>query len=167
MKKIIYVLALLLFSSTTLSANNIKLIYATLEFSIPSGFSTLADLHNDENFLVFKYGTNKSADYLAFTNMTNDSSLEYGCLPYTFYNDLFSNANESQCNAESLTILRDVFINNATVDIWHYKHAQLNYSQKDGKSFVFLTTHNGKLIKIDSDFIIKQDLKNIFAPLNQ
>ncbi|WP_198263144.1 hypothetical protein [sulfur-oxidizing endosymbiont of Gigantopelta aegis] len=115
-----------------------------------------------DNILIFRYGNEKGKKYIAFTDMTNDITIEYGCAVNVFYNDLFSENKNTSCNLENLDIMRKTFIENKDVVVWKINNYILNYSSGKDKSFLFLSGRSGKLIKVDSDFIDKKIYKNIF-----
>lgn len=165
MLKIALFIVLLALSSNTFSQANIELIYSDLKLSLPNNFmliGALGDMGGQENILIFRYGNEKGKRYIALSDMTNDTSVEYGCSIGLFYNELFSDNKNTDCNNENLNIMRKVFIENKEIAVWAVNGYVLNYSAGKGKSFVFISGENGKLIGVESDFIDKRTYKNIF-----
>jgi len=153
---------LLTLSLNVFSQPNIELIYSELKLSLPSEFTLIGHLEGQEGFLVFRYGNEKGKRYIAFSDMTDDASIEYGCAVNVFFNDLFSDNRDTPCNSETLDIMREAFIENRETAVWRVNGYVLNYSSGEGKSFVFLSGENGKLLKVDSDFIDKKTFQDIF-----
>lgn len=164
MKYIIAVIALCL-SQVACAQKGIELIYAGVKFEIPSGFSLVADAPGDDNILIFRYGQKKGERYLAFTDMSSDASVDYGCNIVSFYDSLFSDNKDASCNKENLKILSDVFVNGRDVEVWEKGQFKLNLTSGKDSKFVFVTGPEGKILKIDTDFLSKSDLKAIFDSL--
>ena len=165
MLKITLSMILLTLSLNVFPESNMEVIYSELKFNLPDNFTLIGDMGGKDNILVFRYGDIKGKNYIAFTDMTNDNTIKYGCSASVFYNDLFSANSDTNCNIENLNIMRNAFIDNKEIVIWRINDYVLNYSSSKDKSFVFLSGKNGKLIKIDSDFIDKKAFKNIFKKL--
>lgn len=162
MLKTILTATLLALSLNAFSQSDIELVYSELKLNLPADFTVIGHLGGQDGFLVFRYGHEKGKKYIAFSDMTNDDSIEYGCSVSVFFNDLFSDNRNTPCNSETLKIMRKAFIEKSDVAVWMVNGYKLNYSSDKDKSFVFLSGENGKLIKIDSDFLDKKDYENIF-----
>lgn len=150
------------------SQSNIELVYSELKLRLPGQFTligALGDMGEQEDILVFRYGDKLGKNYIAFSDMTNDASIDYGCSINVFYNDLFSNNLDSRCNHENLDLMRKVFIENKEVSVWTINGYVLNYSSGKNKSFAFVSGRNGKLIGIESDFIDKKTYQNMLRDI--
>jgi len=163
--KTILALFILIFSCSSFAGQSIELIYSNTQFKIPAGFSVIADAFGTDNILVFRYGDVKSKRYLTFTDMTSDSSVEYGCGVATFYTVLFSARKDKTCNKENLMILSDVFVKDRDIEVWSYGSYQISYSSGKKDSVVFLAGPDEKLVKIDTDFLEKEQVKSMFSGL--
>ncbi len=162
MLKFILCLILSTLSVNVFSQPYTDLIYSDLKFTLPGNFTLIGNFGGKDNILIFRYGNKKGRNYIAFTDMTNDKSIDYGCSSNIFYIDLFSKNSSTSCNKDEIKILSTVFVDNNEIATWKTKKYTLNYSSNHTKSFVFISGKNGKLIKIDSDFINKDDFKNMF-----
>jgi len=163
--KFMIALAALLISQIAISKSGTELVYSMVKFTIPSDYTLIADVGGSDNILIFRYGDEKGKRYIAFTDMTNDVSVDYGCKVDVFFNVLFSKDKNNSCNIDNLNVLDDVFIKNKKVQTWSTGKYQINYSSDGGSSFVFLGNRNGKLIKIDTDFLSEGEFRSIFRGL--
>ncbi|HFB63994.1 MAG TPA: hypothetical protein ENJ60_00500 [Aeromonadales bacterium] len=167
MIKFILYLVLSTISINVFSQPYTELIYSELKFNLPGNFTLVGDLGGKDNILIFRYGDKKGKNYIAFTDMTNDKSIDYRCSPSIFYMDLFSKNNNTRCNKEKINILNTVFIDNNEIITWKTEKYTLNYSSDHNKAFVFISGKDGKLIKIDSDFISRKEFKSMFEHILQ
>ena len=124
----------------------------------------IGDVGGEDNILIIRYGSDKGKNYIAFTDMTNDKSLDYGCPIKVFFDDLFS-GDDSTCNAENLSIMRETFIDNKDVELWQVGGYTVRYSGGKNKSFAFVSAEDGKLVKVDSDFLKKERYKALLGDL--
>ncbi|WP_036191310.1 hypothetical protein [Marinobacterium lacunae] len=162
-----YILCLLftLMSAQAYSDSDVEVVYAGNRFDIPPGFEVVGDLGGTNNILVFRYGREKGKNYIAFTDMTGDKSIEYGCSVDRFFLDLFSLATNTECNRNTMETMANTFVNDSMVDVWRSNHYVVNFSGDGKKTFLFLVSDDGKVIKIDSDFLDKDAYKKILNQL--
>lgn len=67
------------------AGNHVELVYSDLRFGIPAGFTVVGDIGDSQNMLIFRYGDEPGKQFLAFTDMTNDQTVDYGCPAGTFF----------------------------------------------------------------------------------
>ena len=156
-----------LFLMLTMSVHaepEVELLYSDLKVKLPGQFTLIGDVGGEDNILIIRYGSDKGKNYIAFTDMTNDKSLDYGCPIKVFFDDLFS-GDDSTCNAENLSIMRETFIDNKDVELWQVGGYTVRYSGGKDKSFAFISAEDGKLVKVDSDFLKKERYKTLLGDL--
>ncbi|PCJ36400.1 MAG: hypothetical protein COA99_13200 [Moraxellaceae bacterium] len=140
-------------------AIDVHLVYSGFDFLIPSGQDAVGANGGDNNFLVFRYGKEKGTEYLAFTDISNDEG--YGCKSSEFYADLFEIRENSKCNKNELVTFKESLIENSESGSWKGKNTISYYSISEPQSLVFLV-YKDKVIKVDTDFLTKKELKKIF-----
>ena len=94
--------------------------------------------------------------------MKNERGISTRCSFATMLQDAFHNNTQSACDTEELVAFKKVFLSEG-----HYGLLEDNenafYSVKDGALIIFLITDNGSIIKIDSDFLDKDEIQAIAA----
>lgn len=163
MLRLVTLLFVFFLSLSACAQPRIKLVYSDLTFSLPGSISAMGDAGGGQNILIVRYGDVKGQNFIAFSDMTNDSSLDYGCPAAVFFRGVFSDSVDKACNKESLDIMRQVFVEGKDVASWSTKDYEIKYSKDHNKIFAFIIGGNGKLVKIDSDFISKDSLKRILG----
>lgn len=167
MKKIFFILTVLIFTSPAFSQINkssIKLLYSGIKFIIPVGYSVIGSRGSNENFLVFKYSDEPGKKYLAFTKM-NKNNIDYKCKLNVFFNDAYMDNKNSICNINELTAFKKIFLSNKDAGKWSNENFEFYYSIGKEDSFLFVVNKSGTVVKIDSDFIDKNGLKLIVDEL--
>ncbi|MDY6943653.1 MAG: hypothetical protein SVU69_11670 [Pseudomonadota bacterium] len=157
---------LLVYVFNVFGAKYFDLKYSGLAFVLPSDFRVIGDLGGQENILIFRYSEQKGKNYVAFTDMSNDKSLDYGCHVNEFFNILFSPIENSSCNEKTLRIMSETFVSGAQTNVWKSDNYIFNYSETEEKTFLFISGKDGKLVKIDSDFLDDGAYKQITKNLN-
>lgn len=143
----------------------IKLVYSDLNFNLPSSISAMGDAGGEQNILIIRYGDVRGKNFIAFSDMTNDSSVDYGCPASDFFHGVFSDRASPTCNKDNMSLMRQVFVEGKQVESWSVNGYEIAYSKGDKKTFAFVIRDNGKLVKIDSDFISKDSLKEMLENL--
>ena len=165
MKKLIFVLIMFLFSCASVpqaaNPNNIELVYLGMKFKVPNNHMVIGSMGGIDNFLVFRYGADNGKKYIAFTNMTNDN---YICELNIILSDVFTENRNSRFNSNELELFTQTFLTNKEFGEWSNDQHRFFYTigNKTG-SFLFVINKNGKIIKIDSDFLDKEGLYNIVS----
>lgn len=165
MKNILWLIIFTIYSSVVnaqTSNVNVQLVYSGFDFLIPPGQSAVGSNGGEDNFLVFRYGEQKGKRYLAFTDMSNDLSIKYGCEAIDFFSEVFESNGNEKCNRNELVNFKKVFLLGAEIGVWKGGDATAYYTIGDSQSFVFLFGNN-RIIKIDTDFLTEGALKSVLA----
>ncbi|WP_043518410.1 hypothetical protein [Halomonas sp. BC04] len=152
---------LVLFSINTFAKTDIELTYSGLSFEIPGNFSMIGDAGGSQNILIFRYGDELGKRFLAFSDMTNDQTLSYGCPASVFFKNVFFDGDDSGCDQDNIEIMQESFVEGRKVERWSENDYSVVYSGDREKSYIFIIGDNGKLVKVDSDFLEKESLKKI------
>lgn len=143
--------------------DRVDLRYSGFQFDVPRGAEAIGSTGGKDNFLVLRYGQDKGKKYLAFTDMTNDESVEYGCAPAKFYVAVFSADADAGCNGEQISAFRKVFLTDGESAVWKGDNAVVYYAVSSGMKYLFLVKDGSRVIKIDSDFLSETDLKKVVS----
>jgi len=165
MKKYVSILILMIASMSCLAQaqdRNIELVYSEFKFKLPKGqVTTVASMGGEDDILVFKYSNELGKKYVAFTNMSNDSSINWGCELSVFYKDAFLGNTNSDCKKSELEAFNKVFLKENDSGVWGRNGHSVYYIIGDKNVVLFVVNPSGIVIKIDSDFLRKSGLKNI------
>lgn len=147
------------------SANPVKteLLYSGHVFSVPQKPTLVASIGGDDNILVLRYGAKKGKKYIAFSDVKNDESQSFGCEASVFFAAIFTASSGDSCNSDELTAFKDVFVNGHDVGEWAGYKLKVYFSIGSDQSFLFAFDANGKMIKIDTDFLAKTELKDVVS----
>jgi hypothetical protein len=149
------------FSISAFAKTNVELIYSDLKFEIPGNFSVVGDAGDNQNILIFRYGDELGKRFLAFSDMTNDKTINYGCPPSTFFKTVFLDTDKSECNQDNVKIMQESFVEGRDVERWSSGEYSIVYSGDEEKSYIFIIGNNGKLVKVDSDFLESESIKKV------
>lgn len=152
---------LLLFSINAFAKTNVELVYSDLRLEIPGNFSVVGDAGDNQNILIFRYGDELGKRFLAFSDMTNDQTISYGCPASVFFKHVFFVMDKSECNQDNVKIMRESFVYGRHVETWSENKYSIAYSGDKDKSYVFIIGDNGKLVKLDSDFLDYESFRKI------
>ncbi|MDX1695441.1 MAG: hypothetical protein R3208_16885 [Ketobacteraceae bacterium] len=139
----------------------IELKYSGFSFSVPDNMVAIGSNGGRDNFLVLRYGPEKGKRYLAFTDMTNESSVMYQCDPATFYSHVFGVIKNSDCNRVQLASFRDIFLSENNYEVWQSGDTTGVFVRASGMNYVFLLGDKGRVAKVDSDFLPKEQLRRV------
>lgn len=140
---------------------NVELVYSDLRFEIPGNFSVVGDAGDNQNILIFRYGDELGKRFLAFSDMTNDKTINYGCPASTFFKGVFFNSDNPECDQDNIKLMQESFVEGRDVDKWSSGEYSIVYSGDNKKSYIFLIGDNGKLVKLDSDFLEGEAFKKV------
>lgn len=140
-----------------------ELLYSGHVFSVPQQSLVIASLGGNDNILVLRYGPEKGKKYLAFSNMNDDKSTDYGCKQTDFFKALFTTSPDNGCNLEQLTAFKSVFVQDHEVGKWAGDKLTVYFSIGGKQSFLFVFDTAGKAIKIDTDFMSKAALEEVVS----
>lgn len=164
MQRIVLALLFLICSSGCFSSGGFDTVdfhYSGLTLRIPANACVIASNGGDDNVLIFRYGPEKGKKFLAFSDLTHDSSLSYGCEPAVFFDDVFNENGQSNCNREQLNVFSEVFLTDVEKGSWVGSEMTVYFTIGKEHSFLFACDANKKVIKIDTDFLNKSELKGI------
>lgn len=111
--------------------------------------------------LLFRYGAEKGKKYLAFSNITPDESMNFGCQAEVFFAVLFTAATNESCNSDELSAFKGVFVEGHDVGGWTGNKLRIYFSIGKDQSFLFAFDDAGNAIKIESDFLSKAELNEV------
>lgn len=144
------------------TANKTDVHYGGHVFSVPVSPYVIALLGSgEERALILRYGEVKGEKYLAFSGVESNEDMDYGCAVDVFFNALFTGVDAMSCNSDVLEAFAAVFIRQHVVGKWEGNTLTAYFSMGDEQSFVFLLNGVGAIIKIDSDFLSKEELKTL------
>ena len=140
-----------------------QLSYGGHLFAIPANASVILNAGGDENILILRYGAAKGKRYLGFSDMAADRSLDLGCRPSTFFAAVFADGTAAGCNKEGIDAFQKVFVETKETGVWSGEKLTVYYSISDDHSFLFAFDKSGKAFKIDTDFLTKNELKDLVS----
>ena len=149
------------------ATGGVELSYSGFDFHVPSGSLAVASSGGQNNFLVLRYGPAKGKQYLAFTDMTHENAMLYGCKPVAYYPAVLGFTEPGGCNRVQIESFRQVFLQSDDKAVWQNNdEVRIFYTESSGMSYVFLLTDR-KVIKIDTDFMSVGELqRGVFNYLN-
>ena len=161
------IVLLALFSISAHGAPSTRFIYSGIDFNIQSNASVIGSKGGDENFVFFRYGEEQTKKYLAFSDMSNDKSIKYGCKPKEFFSHLAGINVSHKCNKSEVESFQKYIVSDSDKGEWSGEDFNAYYFVGMKQSFLFV--FKGKnLIKVDSDFLKKDGLKSLIkAYINQ
>lgn len=140
-----------------------ELLYSNHFFSVPAKATLVAAVGGDNHLLLFRYGIEKGQKYLAFSNITPDESMNFGCQAEVFFAVLFTDESAEHCNATELTAFKKVFVEGHQVGEWAGDKLRIYFSIGKDLSFLFAFDDAGNAIKIESDFLSKTELNEVVS----
>jgi len=158
-----FIISLLLLTLSPFSiaeTNTTRFIYSSLDFYIPSNPTVVGSKAGYDNFVFFRYGDEKGKRFLAFSNMTNDKSVNYGCSAENFYAKLIDENKDYSCNKTEIESFKKYFASNSETGKWNGDNFTSYYFYNIEKSFLFIFKDNTS-IKIDTNFLSLNELKDI------
>ena len=140
----------------------IRLVYSGLDYQIPPNPVALGSMGGEENLLAASYSEEVAQDYLAFTRET--SLVTGGCSYPEFVETVQRKTDEQTCSADALAAFRHVFMEDARYGVWPGNaHDHYYFETKQG-SFVFTVLGEDELVKVDSDFLGAEELREVIEP---
>ena len=108
-------------------------------------------------FLVFKYSNQPAQDYIAFSQ---EAAIDESCTVDQFFQTVVNPQQSSHCDPYAVTVFIQQFADQHPGEHWpSSKHTAYYFQTNDQRQFVFIPLTADKLLKIDSDFLIKQQLR--------
>jgi hypothetical protein len=162
----IILLALLLCSCVAYS-KNISLVYSEMRFNIPQGYNIIGSADLAGGMLTFRYGNKKGKGYIAFTDITHESTSDYGCPTGEFYIELFAPSEITKCNKKLLDELSETLLKNRVKRVWETPNVVINYleSKNSSEKIVFVCKKDGRTVQVDSDFLTEAGFRKMFTEI--
>lgn len=158
-KYFLFLLISLLPSLAIGGEREVRFIYSGLEFLVPSGAVVFGAEGGGDNFTFFRFSDQKGKNYLTFTDITYES-IDYGCGAKEFFAHLAGVSGPSTCSKSEIESFKKLFVGNSEVGEWSGKELIAYYFYGSDKSHM-LVFSNDKIIKIDTDYLAKPDLRKI------
>src|SRR5690554_1574461 len=136
-----------------------RVLFAGLSFSLPAQPKVIAMPNGRGDFLVFKYSNQHGKDYLAFSQET---VLDNSCSSEAFFQAVVNPTAYSLCNAQAVRVFTQQFADQYPAELWPSAKRNAYYFQSnDQRRFVFIPLAADQLLKIDSDFFSKQQMRDL------
>ena len=134
-------------------------LFAGLSFSLPTQPKLIAMPSGRGDFLVFKYSNQTGRDYLAFSL---EAAIDTSCSSEEFFQTVVNPAANTLCDPHAIMVFTQQFADQYPVELWpSAKHSAYYFQTNDQRQFVFIPLAADKLLKIDSDFFSKQQMRNL------
>ena len=136
-----------------------RVLFAGLSFSLPAQPKVIAMPNGRGDFLIFKYSNQPSQDYLAFSL---EAAIDESCSSEEFFQAVVNPDPNTLCNSHAVTAFTQQFADQYPAELWpSAKHSAYYFQTNDQRQFVFIPLAADKLLKIDSDFFSKQQLRGL------
>lgn len=137
----------------------LTVLFAGLSFSLPAQPKVIAMPNGRGDFLVFKYSNQRGKDYLAFSQ---EAVLDNSCSSEAFFQAVVNPTAHSLCNAQAVRVFTQQFVDQYHAGFWtSAEHNAYYFQSNDQPRFVFIPLATDQLLKIDSDFFSKQQLRDL------
>jgi len=134
-------------------------LFAGLSFSLPAQPKVIAMPNGRESFLLFKYSDQPSRDYVAFSL---EAAIGESCSSEEFFQAAVNPDQNTLCNSHAVTAFTQQFADQYPAELWpSAKHSAYYFQSNDQRRFVFIPLAADQLLKIDSDFFSKQQLRDL------
>lgn len=141
--------------------DNITFVYGGHTFFTPASPNLIASTGGSENIIILRYGEEKGEKYLSFSNIKEDKSLNIDCDIKVFFAQVFSVSTSKNCNTDQINSFRKIFVDQHDSGTWNGEKMTVYYSIGSDQSLLFAFDDDGQAIKIDTDFLNKETLKNM------
>ena len=136
-----------------------RVLFAGLSFSLPAQPKVIAMPNGRGDFLVFKYSNQRGKGYLAFSQ---EAVIDNSCSSEAFFQAVVNPAAHSLCNTQAVTVFAQQFADQYPAEFWpSAKYNAYYFQSNDQRRFVFIPLAADQLLKIDSDFFSKQQLRDL------
>lgn len=134
-------------------------LFAGLSFSLPAQPKVIAMPDERGDFLVFKYSNQRGKGYLAFSQ---EAVIDNSCSSEAFFQAVVNPAANILCDSHAVTVFTQQFADQYPAEFWpSVEHNAYYFQSNDQRRFVFIPLAADKLLKIDSDFFSKQQLRDL------
>lgn len=136
-------------------------LFAGLSFILPAQPKVIAMPNGRGSFLLFKYSDQPSRDYVAFSL---EAAIDESCSSEEFFQAVVNPDQNTLCNSHAVTAFTQQFTDQYPAELWpSAKHNAYYFQTNDQRQFVFIPLAVDKLLKIDSDFFSKQQLRGVLG----
>lgn len=137
----------------------LSVLIAGLSFNLPTQPKIIAMPNIRGDFLIFKYGDQPGQDYLAFSL---EAAIDESCSSEEFFQAVVNPTPNTLCNSHAIAVFTQQFADQYPAELWpSAKHSAYYFQTNDQRQFVFIPLAADKLLKIDSDFFSKQQLRDL------
>lgn len=160
--KMLASLAILLINGLAYAGpGQVDLKYKGFSFGIPAGAEAVGSNGGQDNFLVFRYGKEKGKQYLAFTDMSADRFSGKACTAAEFVTAAFGGTATEVCPEADVVTFRNAFSVGVEPITWKINKAVAYYVSLPNGQFVFMVSGDNRVLKVESDFLTKSELKSM------
>lgn len=139
----------------------LSVLLAGLSFNLPTQPKVIAMPNGCGDFLIFKYSNQPSQDYLAFSL---EAAIDESCSSEEFFQAVVNPDPNTLCNSHAVTAFTQQFADQYPAELWpSAKHNAYYFQTNDQRQFVFIPLAADKLLKLDSDFFSKQQLRGVLG----
>lgn len=139
-------------------------LFAGLSFSLPAQPKVIAMPNGRESFLLFKYSDQPSRDYVAFSL---EAAIDESCSSEEFFQAAVNPDQNTLCDPHAIMVFTQQFADQYPAELWpSAKHSAYYFQTNDQRQFVFIPLAADQLLKIDSDFFSKQQLRDLVGHSN-
>jgi len=133
--------------------------FAGLSFTLPAPPKVIALPSERGDFLIFKYSNQPGRDYLAFSL---EAAIEDSCSSEQFFQAVINPELNTLCNSHAVRVFTQQFADQYPAELWPNSEYNAYYFQThDQRQFVFIPLAADKLLKIDSDYFSKQQMRSL------
>ncbi|HBF06736.1 MAG TPA: hypothetical protein DHW71_04260 [Gammaproteobacteria bacterium] len=150
-------------TSNNLQENRIVAQYEEFKFNVPPSPQAVASIMDGQ--LILRYGKRQGERYIAISQFNQDEYNLLGCTPEAFFTALEGTREQHGCNQDFLESFKWTFIKEKDYGIWAGDDYKIFYSVENNSlntSFLFALTQDGRVIKLESDFLNKEELEQLF-----
>lgn len=160
-RKALFLFIAFLSSIASAESNDFKFVYHGLNFYIPDAPKSAGFLGTESDTIIFKYGDNPGEKLIGFS--VENKMETGGCEPVPFFNEVLGKENTG-CDELAVQSFRHVFVEDREAGVWSSKSRDFYYFISDKKSTIFFAsgTPETKIIKVDSNFLTRKQIKQVF-----
>lgn len=139
-------------------------MYLGESFSLPDTPRLIAQFGGDDTQLIIRYGDTIGKRYISLSSFHEEIIQGSDCKPSEFVKTIFSDSNQKNCSEEQIIAFRKLFIENRQTGKWKDDRLTSYYSISSDASFLFIIYNDDKTIKLESDFLNKEQLIHMIEP---
>lgn len=162
MKKRIYAFLALLSTASCqaeIPKDSMGFYYQGTQFEIPANPSSIGFTGSSDDFILFKYGEEKGSNYLSLGNMLNDDPVQYKCTISNLLKATADTKHKNPCDKTELKTFQGAFEQFEKLNVQSPSNAEI-YAAKTNKASLLFVLTGGKTLKIESDFMSIDELRN-------